>query len=125
MEQLQSSVAVIRRELQNLRRQMKQLEHMVKSEIQTIKTKLLPSPVHEKSAVKFLPVKKSPQPCNITSLLSKAAIGRVRTCFREKNGTPRQPGLVSSARGVIQVEGGGFTNPHHSLEGLEEYSHIW
>ena len=71
--------------------------------------------------------KKGPSQENISPLilsLSKAAIGTMRTCFREKNGTPRQPGLCPGATGTIRIEGT-FTNPHHSLEGLEDYSHAW
>ena len=60
----------------------------------------------------------------LISSLSEAAIGTMRTCFREKNGTPRQPGLCPGATGSIRVEGA-FTNPGHSLEGLEDYSHAW
>jgi hypothetical protein len=39
---------------------------------------------------------------------------------RYKNGTPRQGSVVPGARARLQLTGCGFTNPEHSLEGLEE-----
>jgi tRNA-Thr(GGU) m(6)t(6)A37 methyltransferase TsaA len=50
-------------------------------------------------------------------------IGIIRTCFPSKFGIPRQPGLVPSAHGVIEMD------PHNeitsSLRGLEQFSHLW
>lgn len=52
-----------------------------------------------------------------------APIGFVHSCFKEKFGIPRQPGLVPSSRGYIQML------PPFDQEaaflGLEECSHIW
>ena len=42
-----------------------------------------------------------------------------------KNGTPRQGCLVKESKGVIRILDALFNNPHHSLQGLEEYSHVW
>lgn len=50
-------------------------------------------------------------------------IARIRTPFRERFGTPRQPGLVPSARGTIIFEKD-YSSPD-SVRGLEEFSHIW
>ncbi len=50
-------------------------------------------------------------------------IGRVHSCFREKFGIPRQPGLVMEARAEIEV-----LPPFDRDEafiGLESFSHIW
>jgi tRNA (adenine37-N6)-methyltransferase len=50
-------------------------------------------------------------------------IGILRSCFREKFGTPRQPHLApgSTAQLTVQPE---FL-PEHSLDGLEGFSHVW
>ncbi len=50
-------------------------------------------------------------------------IGVVRTCFKEKFGIPRQPGLVSDAEGVIQL----IDHPFYrqALRELEGFSHLW
>ncbi len=49
-------------------------------------------------------------------------IGTVESPFKEKFGTPRQPGLVKESRGSILLRDD--LNPD-ALEGLAEYSHVW
>lgn len=52
-----------------------------------------------------------------------APIGAIRTSFKEKFGTPRQPGLAANARGVIELNRGeqlGYACRH-----LESFSHLW
>jgi len=51
------------------------------------------------------------------------AIGHIESCFLQKNGTPRQAGLAPNALSRLRVRCG--TNPAHSLEGLEDFSHVW
>lgn len=50
-------------------------------------------------------------------------IGRVRSCYPEKFGVPRQSGLAESARGrvVLDVE----YRREEALRGLEGFSHVW
>jgi tRNA-Thr(GGU) m(6)t(6)A37 methyltransferase TsaA len=51
------------------------------------------------------------------------AIGQIHSCFSEKFGIPRQPGLVSDARAVVEIE-----PPFQRIEAfqaLEGFSHIW
>lgn len=50
-------------------------------------------------------------------------IGAVRSCYSEKFGIPRQPGLVDAARAVIELYPG--YGSKESVAGLEGYSHIW
>ncbi|MBE9541207.1 MAG: tRNA (N6-threonylcarbamoyladenosine(37)-N6)-methyltransferase TrmO [Proteobacteria bacterium] len=50
-------------------------------------------------------------------------IGIVHSCFKEKFGVPRQPGLVSEARAVIEL-----LPPFNRAEfvrGLDGFSHLW
>ena len=50
-------------------------------------------------------------------------IGRIASCFTQKFGIPRQPGLVPEARADLDV-----LPPYHRYEafkGLEAFSHIW
>jgi len=51
-------------------------------------------------------------------------IGRIWTVFTEKNGTPRQGQLCTKAKGILTLT---FTEQgiSHSLEGLEQFTHIW
>jgi tRNA-Thr(GGU) m(6)t(6)A37 methyltransferase TsaA len=51
------------------------------------------------------------------------AIGVIRSCYREKFGIPRQPGLVSVETATLEL-----LAPYNSAEavrGLEGFSHIW
>ncbi|MDH5183100.1 MAG: tRNA (N6-threonylcarbamoyladenosine(37)-N6)-methyltransferase TrmO [Gammaproteobacteria bacterium] len=51
------------------------------------------------------------------------AIGRVHSCYQEKFGIPRQPGLVPEARASIEI-----LSPYdrdEAFRGLESVSHIW
>ena len=52
-----------------------------------------------------------------------APIGWIESCFTERNGTPRQPGLAPAARSRLRVRCG--NNPAHTLAGVESYSHVW
>ncbi|XP_063432719.1 tRNA (adenine(37)-N6)-methyltransferase-like [Mytilus trossulus] len=58
-------------------------------------------------------------------MYSMKPIGYVSSVFTYKNGTPRQPALCPYARGTITIDKSSFTNPEHSLEDLEEFSHVW
>lgn len=50
-------------------------------------------------------------------------IGVIRSCFKEKFGTPRQPGLVPEA--AAQVEIMPAFRQKEAFRCLEEFSHIW
>lgn len=50
-------------------------------------------------------------------------IGYIRSCFKEKFGIPRQPGLVQSAGGVIEMQP--FCSQPEAFRHLESFSHIW
>ena len=52
-------------------------------------------------------------------------IGTISTWFPKKRGTPRQPTICGRAPGKITLFKSVFTNPEHSLQGLEEFSHMW
>ncbi len=52
-------------------------------------------------------------------------IGYMESVFHFKNGTPRQSGICKSASGKVKIHKGVFNNPEHSLEGLQEFSHVW
>lgn len=50
-------------------------------------------------------------------------IGVIHSCFKEKFGIPRQPGLVPAARATLEL-----LPPYNRTEavrGLEDFSHIW
>jgi len=51
------------------------------------------------------------------------AIGIVHSCFKEKFGIPRQPGLAPDARGTLELLAP--FNRREYVAGLEGFSHIW
>ncbi len=52
-----------------------------------------------------------------------SAIGRVQSPFKDKFGIPRQPGLVSQAKGIIKINDD--PDLKTALRSLEEFSHLW
>lgn len=56
-------------------------------------------------------------------MFSYTPIGAIRSCFREKFGIPRQPGLVPAAKATLEL-----LPPYNqaaAVRGLEGFSHIW
>lgn len=52
-------------------------------------------------------------------------IGEIESVFHEKNGTPRQSGICPQARAKLTIKSDIYSNPEHSVETLELYSHLW
>ncbi len=54
---------------------------------------------------------------------SLTPIGRIHSCFPEKFGIPRQPGLVPDARAELEI----FSpfDQDEAFRGIEEFSHLW
>jgi len=50
-------------------------------------------------------------------------IGMIRSCYTDKFGIPRQPGLVKSATATLELIAP--FNQAEALRGLEEFSHLW
>lgn len=50
-------------------------------------------------------------------------IGFIQSVFKDKFGTPRQPGLAPSARAFIKINP--QFQPEISLQGLSGFSHVW
>jgi len=50
-------------------------------------------------------------------------IGTIRSCFKEKFGIPRQPGLAPAAKATLVLDPP--YNQPEALAGLEAFSHIW
>lgn len=59
----------------------------------------------------------------MTNSLNVDIIGYISSCFSEKFGTPRQPGLVPSAEARLSLVEP--FNREEMVRGLEEFSHIW
>lgn len=56
-------------------------------------------------------------------MVTLTPIGIIHSCFREKFGIPRQPGLVPAAKATLEL-----LPPYsrsEAVRGLEEFSHLW
>ncbi|MEH6625854.1 MAG: tRNA (N6-threonylcarbamoyladenosine(37)-N6)-methyltransferase TrmO [Motiliproteus sp.] len=58
-----------------------------------------------------------------TTPLTVENIGIVRSCFKEKFGIPRQPGLADAATAVVELTGA-YADAD-TVRGLEQCSHLW
>lgn len=52
-------------------------------------------------------------------------IGEIRSCFAEKNGTPRQGAVCPSSRASLTLKLPDHLNAQHALDGLAGFSHVW
>jgi tRNA (adenine37-N6)-methyltransferase len=50
-------------------------------------------------------------------------IGFIKSCFKEKFGTPRQPTVVPESTAFLKIRSD--LNPREALSGLEKFSHVW
>jgi tRNA-Thr(GGU) m(6)t(6)A37 methyltransferase TsaA len=57
------------------------------------------------------------------SKLEMQVIGHVQSCYPDKFGTPRQPGLTPLAKGFLKISAA--FQPTQSLQELESFSHVW
>ncbi|KAJ1624508.1 TsaA-like domain-containing protein [Pavlovales sp. CCMP2436] len=70
-------------------------------------------------------VKASGQQQGGGGVVSITPIGHIRSCFAEKNGTPRQGSIAPSSRAVLELKLPSSLNPLHAVDGLEHFSHVW
>ncbi|WP_395749888.1 tRNA (N6-threonylcarbamoyladenosine(37)-N6)-methyltransferase TrmO [Prosthecobacter sp.] len=56
-------------------------------------------------------------------MISLNVIATLRTCYTDKFGVPRQPGLVPSAWGVVEFEPA--YRRAEAVRGIEQFSHLW
>ncbi|KAF5307543.1 hypothetical protein FQR65_LT06899 [Abscondita terminalis] len=124
---LKTQLTTARNEISNLRQQLKTLKHTYRKDCDEIKQHLenwrcqqCRNKQLDKSATPSLITQPQSQ-----SDLSLNYIGIISTHFPEKRGTPRQPGICPDTIAKLTLNNVVFTNPEHSLEGLQEYSHIW
>lgn len=50
-------------------------------------------------------------------------IGYLESCYKDKFGTPRQPGLSPHSKSSLRIRGD--LQPEASLQGIEGFSHVW
>ncbi len=67
------------------------------------------------------------KPIKLNKLMTESVtftpIGKISTPYKEKFAIPRQPGLITEAKGCISLTG--TANDHEIVRGLEQFSHLW
>ncbi|XP_059486840.1 tRNA (adenine(37)-N6)-methyltransferase isoform X2 [Neocloeon triangulifer] len=132
---MDQQINVARSELKNLRQQIQSLGHVHKKEMEKIKD-LLKAPevflLQEPPNLLDVRTKSEqqqpsldPSPAEPPDTISFQIIGHVSSWFTEKRGTPRQPGVCKESMGKLTLKKDLFTNPEHTLDGLNNFSHLW
>ncbi|CAK9797697.1 tRNA (adenine(37)-N6)-methyltransferase [Anthophora plagiata] len=118
---------VARKEINNLRQQIKSLRYIHEKDIDTVK-RLLDSyrngsPLSEAKVI--IPDDVKPSTSTADDSIKLKPIGIISTWFPSKRGTPRQTGVCGKVPGKLLLYNSIFTNPDHALEGLQDFSHMW
>ncbi|XP_053664350.1 tRNA (adenine(37)-N6)-methyltransferase [Anopheles marshallii] len=130
IEYLKAQLATARSEIKNLRQQLSNLQHMHTKEHQHI-LKLLTDyrceGCQEKQQQNGHSNKKQDVSVDDDGAdgCTFKPIGVIKTVFNEKRAVPRQASLASGLLSRIDISSTTFNNPAHSLEGLENFSHLW
>lgn len=62
--------------------------------------------------------------CNVKTIASSFyPIGVIRSCFKQKFGIPRQPGLIPEAQATLEIYPP--FDCDEAIRGLEQFSHVW
>lgn len=124
VKHLMNQLSIARTEINNLRQQIKSLNYLHQKECSSVKQTVQNWSCSSCSSRHVENDVQEEIPSNETTI-SLPYIGVINTNFPEKRGTPRQPGICSDTVAKLILNNDVFTNPEHSLEGLEEYSHMW
>ncbi|ETN58234.1 hypothetical protein AND_010192 [Anopheles darlingi] len=133
LEHLRTQLTVARSEIKNLRQQVKNLQHIFSKEHQYA-LKLL-NEFSSKDCERIETIGEIEKNTSFSDTENAVTcdnddvhfkpIGVIRTVFSEKRAVPRQAVLASTVESRIELSPKIFNNPEHSLEGLENFSHIW
>ncbi|XP_062550976.1 tRNA (adenine(37)-N6)-methyltransferase [Armigeres subalbatus] len=129
IEVLKNQLSIARNEIKNLRQQISNLQHVHQKDVQNIQTTLenfqcrscqlnTGKGSNEESA-------ENGHDTSTSEDIPFRAIGVIRTAFSEKRAVPRQANVASKLISRIELNPTVFNNPKHSVEGLDNFSHIW
>lgn len=114
---MQKEVSLARRELKNIRQEVLKLGAKQKQESEAIKLAI--------SKQDFRYEKEETVKNKNENGFNMVPIGLISSCFKNKNGIPRQPSLCQTSKARLEINKTSFTNPEHSVIGLNEFTHIW
>ncbi|OAD58195.1 Nef-associated protein 1 [Eufriesea mexicana] len=118
---------IARKEINNLRQQIRRLRYIHEKDVDTI-MRLLESYKNGPSmseAKVIAPDDVKPSTSTDDDTIKLKPIGIISTWFPSKRGTPRQTGICGKVPGKLLLYNSIFTNPDHALEGLQDFSHMW
>lgn len=116
---------IARREINNLRQEIKSLRRIHEKDVNAIK-QLLESYINGSSVAKVKdPDDVKPGTSADDGTIKLKPIGVISTWFPSKRGTPRQTGVCGGIPGKLLLHNSVFTNPDHALKGLQDFSHMW
>ncbi|XP_055379622.1 uncharacterized protein LOC129610876 [Condylostylus longicornis] len=127
IESLKNQLSIARNEINKLRQQVKSLQYVHRKDIECLQ-KMLEDFRCEGCKLRNLNencLNKSKEVAQDSNAIAFKPIGVIRTAFPEKRAVPRQSTLAGKLRGIIDINPDVFTNPEHSLQGLQEFSHLW
>ncbi|XP_070542683.1 tRNA (adenine(37)-N6)-methyltransferase-like [Ptychodera flava] len=131
MPKVEKQIAVARSELKNIRQQIETVKRIHRKDVDKIQELLDKATDHKSSgghislpdSMKKNSMKRTHD--NSEFLHTGIPIGYIESCFKTKNGTPRQPTVCSSSKAKLKILQDVFNNPSHALQGLEKFSHVW
>ncbi|XP_043789285.1 tRNA (adenine(37)-N6)-methyltransferase [Apis laboriosa] len=124
---LLSQLNIARKEINNLRQQIKSLRYIHEKDVNDIKH-LLESYKNGSSMLETKvigPNDVKPSTSTDNDAIKLKPIGVISTCFPSKRATPRQTRVCGKVPGKLLLYNSIFTNPDHALEGLQDFSHLW
>ncbi|XP_040151418.1 tRNA (adenine(37)-N6)-methyltransferase [Anopheles arabiensis] len=126
---LKAQLATARSEIKNLRQQLSNLQHMHTKEIQNV-MKILNDYRCDGCREKQQQNGQRQEMEGVTNeddadVCTFKPIGVIKTVFNEKRAVPRQASLATALLSRIDISPKTFNNPGHSLDGLENFSHLW
>ncbi|KAG7203144.1 hypothetical protein KM043_010264 [Ampulex compressa] len=116
-----------RKEINNLRQQIKTLRYIHEKDVDNIKhlINLRSGDIPPATTRVISSDDIKPSTSSDDYNLSLKPIGIISTWFPSKRGTPRQTGICGKVPGKLELYNTVLTNPEHALEGLQDFSHMW
>ncbi|XP_055917219.1 uncharacterized protein LOC129949658 [Eupeodes corollae] len=130
VESLRNQLTIARNEINKLRQQVKNLSHVQRKDIDDLSRLLRDFRCEgcrqneENTKNSNDAINQELNGCDQTTARFRP-IGVIKTSFPEKRAVPRQSSIGARLKGVIELNAEVFTNPEHSLDGLNEFSHLW
>ncbi|CAG9764516.1 unnamed protein product [Ceutorhynchus assimilis] len=125
VNKLQKELIKARQELHNIRTQLKSLQHIHGKDINKITKTLEEWQSGDYNKCELSSEPSSSKPCKDKEITFKP-IGIIHSEFPRIRGTPRQPTItINDTTARLTINKDIFTNPSHSLQDLNQFSHMW